>query len=158
SFNAAGIAYAGVPGIMIGRNERVAWGVTNNICSQRDLYLEKTDPQHPGCFLRDDRWEPARERQEVSRVKGAESVVKTIRSSQNGPIADDVLPGPARGKGPVALRWQGTEPCGWVFALMAMAGARSAEEFRSETASWFVPTWNLVFADVEGHIGHQCVG
>ena len=62
SFNVAGIAYAGMPAVMFGRNERVAWGCTNNICSQRDLYQEKTDPAHPGCFLYDGRWEPARER------------------------------------------------------------------------------------------------
>ena len=45
------MAYAGVPGVMFGRTERVAWGCTNNICSQRDLYLEKTDPAHPGWDL-----------------------------------------------------------------------------------------------------------
>jgi len=158
SFNVAGIAYAGVPGIMIGRNERVAWGVTNNICSQRDLYMEKTDPQHPGCFLHGGRWEPARERQETIRVKSAEPVVKTIRLSHNGPIVDEVLPGPARGQGPVALRWQGEVPCGWVAAMVEMNRARSADEFRLATVPWVVPTWNLVFADVDGHIGHQCVG
>ena len=47
---------------MFGRTPRVAWGITNNICSQRDLYQERTDPAHPGCFLHDGRWEPARER------------------------------------------------------------------------------------------------
>ena len=70
SFNVAGIAYAGMPAVMFGRNERVAWGITNNICSQRDLYQERTDPRHPGCFLYDGKWEPAREYPEVIRVKG----------------------------------------------------------------------------------------
>ncbi|MBI1913680.1 MAG: penicillin acylase family protein [Planctomycetes bacterium] len=158
SFNVAGIAYAGVPGIMIGRNERVAWGVTNNICSLRDLYMEKTDPQHPGCFLYDGQWEPARERRELIRVRGAEPVVKTVRFSRNGPLVDDVLPGPARGQGPVALRWQGAEPCGWLTAMVEMNRARSTDELRLATVPWVVPTWNLVFADGEGHIGHQCVG
>src|SRR5438045_6208436 len=59
SFNVAGVAYAGIPAVMIGRAPHVAWGVTNNICSLRDLYMEKTDPAHPGCFLFDGRWDTA---------------------------------------------------------------------------------------------------
>ena len=159
SFNVAGAAYAGVPALMIGRNERVAWGITNNICSLRDLYQEKTDPQHPGCFLHDGRWEPAVVyAREVIKVKGAEPVEKTILASRNGPLVEDLLPGPARGQGPVALRWQGTEQCGWLTAMLDMNVAKSAEEFRKATKPWLVPTFNLVFADSDGHIGHQCVG
>ena len=119
SFHVAGVAYAGMPGVMIGRTESVAWGITNNICSQRDLYQEKTDPNHPGCFLFDGQWEPARERREVISVQGAEPVVKIVRSSRNGPIVDDVLPAAARDTGPVSLRWLGAEPCGWLTACSA---------------------------------------
>jgi penicillin amidase len=158
SFHVAGAAYAGMPAVMIGRTERVAWGITNNICSLRDLYQEKTDPNHPGCFLHDGRWEPARERQVVIRVKDGAPVVKVVRSSRNGPLVDEVLPPPARGTGPVSLRWLGAEPCGWLTALLGMNRARSAEEFRAATRPWRVPTFNLVFADADGHIGHQCVG
>jgi penicillin amidase len=157
-FNVAGVAYAGMPGIMIGRTERVAWGITNNICSQRDLYQEKTDSAHPGCFLFDGRWEPARERQEVIQVKESTPVKLTVRSSRNGPIVVDVLPAAARGTGPVSLRWLGAEPCGWLTALIAMNQAQSADELREATRPWCVPTFNLVFADADGHIGHQSVG
>jgi penicillin amidase len=158
AFHVAGVAYAGMPGLMIGRTERVAWGITNNICSLRDLYQEKTDPAHPGCFLYDGRWHPARERQEVIHVKGAKSVTLTVRSSRNGPLVDDVLPPAARGTGPVSLRWVGAEPCGWLTALIGMNQARTADEFREATRPWAVPTFNLVYADADGHIGHQCVG
>src|SRR5262249_47624696 len=126
SFHVAGVAYAGMPAVMIGRTERVAWGITNNNCSLRGLYPEKTDPQHPGCFLHDGRWEPAQEREETIHVKGAAPVVKTIRSSRNGPIVDEVLPAPARNTGPVALRWLGAEPCGWLTALLGMNQAQNA--------------------------------
>jgi penicillin G amidase len=158
AFNVAGVAYAGMPGIMIGRSERVAWGITNNICSQRDLYQEKTDPEHSGCFLYDGHWEPARERQEYIRVKGAKPVMRIVRSSRNGPIVNEVLPAAARGTGQVSLRWLGAEPCGWLTALIGMNRARSADEFREATRPWWVPTFNLVFADADGHIGHQSVG
>ncbi len=157
-FHVAGVAYAGMPGVMIGRTEHVAWGITNNICSLRDLYQEKTNPEHPRCFLFDGRWEPAHERQETIDVKGAEPETLTVRCSRNGPIVDDVLPPAARGTGPVSLRWLGAEPCGWLTALIGMNQARTVDEFRSATRPWCVPTFNLVVADADGHIGHQCVG
>src|SRR5207248_2991726 len=154
-FHVAGVAYAGMPAVMIGRTPHVAWGITNNICSLRDLYTEKTDPQHPDQFLFDGKWEPARKREEVIKVRGGEAVVKTIRASRNGPIVDAVLPGPARGKGPVSLRWLGAEPCGWLTALLGMNRAKDVDEFREATRPWRVPTFNLVYADTAGHIGHQ---
>ena len=96
AFHVAGASLAGVPAVMLGRTPRVAWGITNNICSLRDLYQEKTDPAHPGCFLFDGKWEKARERQETIRVRGAADATFTVRASRNGPIVDDVLPPAAR--------------------------------------------------------------
>jgi penicillin amidase len=157
-FNVAGIAYVGVPGIMIGRNARVAWGLTNNICSVRDLYQEQISAEHPDCFLFDGKWEQAHQRSERIEVRGAPPVVLKVVSSRNGPIVDEVLPAAARGTGPVSLRWLGAEPCHWLTALLGTNRAHSAREFRDATRPWQVPTFNLVFADVDGRIGHQCVG
>jgi penicillin amidase len=163
SFNVAGVALAGTPAVMIGRNERVAWGITNNICSQRDLYQEKTDPDHPGCFLFDGRWEPAPERQVDIDVRsadwsGMERVRKIVRWSRNGPIVDDLLPAAARQTGPVSLRWLGSEPCGWLRALIDINRAGSCADLREAARPWSCPTFNLVFGDVEGNIGFQTVG
>lgn len=158
SFRVAGASLAGAPAIMLGRTPRVAWGITNNICSLRDLYQEKTDLAHPDCFLFDGRWEPARKREETIRVRGAADVSFTVRTSRNGPLVDEVLPPPARHSGPVSLRWQGFEPCGWLTALLKMNRATTAAEFRAAGEPWGVPTFNLVFADADGHIGFQTVG
>jgi penicillin amidase len=158
SYNVVGSAYAGMPGLLFGRNERVAWGITNNICSLRDLYQERTDPARPGCFEFDGQWEPARERVEVISMKGSEAVHKTIRTSRNGPIVDEILPVPARETGPVSLKWQGAAYCGWIPALMNMNRANSADELRRATEPWRVPTFCVVYADVEGNIGYQCTG
>lgn len=158
SFNVAGMAYAGMPAVMFGRNDRVAWGITNNICSLRDLYQEKTDPAHPGCFLFDGQWEPARETTEEIRVKGGDLVRKTIRASRNGPIVDEILPLQARGTGPVSLRWLGREYCGWLTALLNMDRAKNVDELRKATEPWMVPTFCIVTGDVDGHIAYQCTG
>lgn len=158
SFDVSGIAYAGMPAVMFGRNRRVAWGCTNNICSQRDLYEEQTDTAHPGAFLYDGRWEPAREQLEVIQVKGQAPVRKTIRSSRNGPIVNEILPVPARDIATVSVKWLGAFPCGWLTALLAMDRSGSAADFRQATKPWHVPTFSVVYADVDGHIGYQCTG
>lgn len=157
-FNVAGMAYAGMPAIMFGRNERVAWGITNNICSQRDLYQERTDPAHPGCFEYDGRWEPAREVTEVIAVKGAAAVTRTVRYSRNGPIVDEILPPPGDQTGPVALKWLGMYQGGFLTALLNADLAGSVTEFREALRPWHVPTFNLVIADAEGQIAVQCAG
>ncbi len=179
-FNVAGMGYVGMPAIMFGRNERVAWGITNNICSLRDLYQERTDPAHPNCFEFDGRWEPAREVIETIRVKGAEPISRTIRFSRNGPVVDEILPPPAnasvvartptseqsggrpdvgvRSTGPVTLKWLGMSQGGWLTALLDMDRASSVAEFREALRPWHVPTFNLVIADVAGQIAVHCAG
>jgi penicillin amidase len=158
SFDVAGMAYAGVPAVVFGRTPRVAWGITNNICSQRDLYQERTDPAHPGCFLHDGRWEPARERVEEIQVRGAAPARQVVRFSRNGPIVDHLLPAAARHTGPVSLRWVGATPCGWLSAFLRLDRVRSAAELREAIRGWRVPTWSLVFGDADGHIGYQAAG
>ncbi len=158
SFNVAGMAYAGMPAIMFGRNPRVAWGITNNICSLRDLYQEKTDAAYPGCYLYAGKWEKAREIEEVICVKGGEPLKKKITFTHNGPLVDEVLPPAAKGTGPVSLKWLGMFPCGWLTALLQMDRARNVTELREATYSWHVPTFCVVIADVDGRIGYQCTG
>jgi penicillin amidase len=157
-FDVAGMAYAGMPAVMFGRNQRVAWGITNNICSLRDLYQERTDPAHPDCFLYGGRWEPERKTVEVIRVKGAVPIPLTVRFSRNGPIVDEILPPPGDQTGPIALKWLGADHGGWLTALLAMGRAGSVAEFREALRPWHVPTFNLVVADVEGHIAVQSAG
>jgi penicillin amidase len=157
-FNVAGMTYVGMPAIMFGRNERVAWGMTNNICSLRDLYQERTDPAHPNCFLFDGQWEPAREIIETIAVRGGEPVSRTVRCSRHGPIVDELLPPAAKSTGPVSLRWLGAEEGGWLTALLGIDRARNVAEFREALRPWHVPTFNVVMADAEGQIAVQCAG
>ena len=158
SFQVAGMTYVGMPAVLFGRNRHVAWGCTNNICSLRDLYQERTDPSHPGCFLHDGRWEPARTVEEVIMVKGQEPLRLSVVHSRNGPIVDAVLPAAARGTGPVSLKWLGAHHGGWLTALLAMDRAEDAARFRAATRPWHVPTFAVVFADDRGHIGVQITG
>jgi penicillin G amidase len=156
--NVAGMAYAGIPAIMFGRNERVAWGITNNICSLRDLYQERTSPQHTGCFEFDGQWEPARELTEVIAVRDDKPVTTTIRFSRNGPVVDDILPAAAKETGPVTLKWLGSYQGGWLTSLLGMNRARNVAEFRERVRPWHVPTFSLVAADDEGRVAFHAAG
>ncbi len=158
SFSTAGMAYVGMPAIIIGRNEHVAWAITNNICSLRDLYQEQTDEDHPGCFLFDGQWERSRELTETINVRDAPPVQKTIRYSRNGPIVDELLPPAARETGPVSLKWLGAHAGGWLTAMLAMDRASDASQFKEALRPWHVPTFAMLFADVEGHIGFKASG
>ena len=157
-FNVVGTGYAGVPGLLFGRNEKVAWGLTNNICAQRDLYQEKEDPEKPGYYLYDGQWEQAAETNVTINVKGQNPVTQTIRRTRNGPIVDDILPEAASHTGPVSLRWMGEDPCDEISSMLEMNSANSANEFRESLRPWIVPTFSFVFADIEGHIGYQASG
>lgn len=158
SFNVAGTSYAGIPAVMIGRNEQIAWGLTNNICSQRDLYQEKTDPEHPECFLFDNNWEPWRERTETILVRHADPQPHTTRLSRNGPLVDAFLPAPANQYGPVSLHWLGMSHGGWLTGMLGMNRATDVTTFREALRPWHVPTFSMVCADIQGHIGFHTSG
>lgn len=169
-YNVAGMNYLGLPGIMFGRNEHVAWGITNNICSQRDLYLEETSPEHPGCFRYGDAWEKATTREEVIEVRGAAPVRITVTSTRNGPIISNVLPEVMRDGRPVSLKWLGAclplalgeghsvrNSCE-IGAMLAANRARNVAELRRSFESWVVPTFSVVYADTTGYVGYQAIG
>jgi len=158
SFDVAGMAYVGMPAVMFGRNREVGWSITNNICSQRDLYQEKTDSSHPGCFLYNDQWEPAQTRTETITVRGSADHSEKIVCSRNGPIVDHILPKIAEDTGPVSLRWLGSSHGGWLTALLAMGRTSSVTEFQEALEPWHVPTFSLVVADTAGHIGFHAAG
>ena len=160
--NVAGAGYIGVPGILFGRNIDVAWGITNNICSQRDLYLEKTDPQHPGCFQSGKQWVPGKELVENIEVREQETVELRVKFSSNGPIVNHLLPESVRDFGPVSLKWMGAQngptELSEIGCMMQTNRAQNCQEFRVALKDWKVPTLSMVFADIHGHIGYQCAG
>ncbi|MBX3015545.1 MAG: penicillin acylase family protein [Caldilineaceae bacterium] len=158
SFQVTGATYIGVPTVLFGRNEQVAWGLTNNICSQRDLYQEQTDPAHPGTFRYADQWEPARERTETIAIRDRAPVQKTIRFSRNGPVINELLPPPAQGPELVTLRWLGATQGDEITAMLNASRATDATTFRAALHDWHSPTFSFIFADTAGAIGYQCVG
>ena len=156
--NVAGAGYVGVPGIVFGRNDTLAWGVTNNICSQRDIYREQEHPDRPGHFRFGDEWRPAKVETVEIRVKGKDARTITITRTHNGPIVDSLLPEPLRTTDKVSARWLGTGFGDEITGMLDLGAARNCDEAREALRDWIVPTWSYVFGDTEGHIAYQAVG
>ncbi len=156
--DAVGAFYAGVPGILFGRNRSVAWGLTNNISSLRDLYLEATDNTDPQRYRRGAEWKGFTVRTETIAVRGAEPVTLEVREADHGPVVSEFLPDFARVGETVSLRWVGHEPTRELEALFAFARAGSVPAFREALRLWSCPTFNFLMADTAGEIGYQLTG
>jgi penicillin amidase len=160
SFDAVGAGLVGMPGLLFGRNRHLAWGITNNICSLRDLYQERPvgGPDGGPAYEFDGRPEPATIRHARIEVREADPVELEIVVTRNGPIVDDLLPPLARDTGPVSMRWLGTEVCDWTAALLRLDRAETVAGAFAACDGWLVPTFSLLVGDTAGDIGYLATG
>jgi penicillin amidase len=167
-FDVSGFSFSGLPGIVIGHNQRVAWGFTNLGPDVSDFYLEKV---RAASYQRDGRYVPLRQRTETIRVAGGKDVGITVRETVHGPILSDVVPNVAKagvtapvagrpdgGRYDVSLAWTGLRPARTADAIFALDTAQSFPQFQAAARDFAVPAQNLVYADVDGHIGYQAPG
>lgn len=154
-FRAVGSVVPWFPGIAIGHNERIAWGLTIFNIDAQDLVQETLDPADPSRYRVLESFEPMRVFEETIRVKGAADVPVKLKFTRHGPV---VREDPARGLA-WALRWTGSEPgtAGYLAGL-SLARAKSWPEFREALKRWKMPGENFVYADVDGNIGYQATG
>ncbi|GER82160.1 peptidase S45 [Thermogemmatispora aurantia] len=163
-----GASFPGTPGIVIGHNRHIAWGLTNAISDVQDLYIEKFDPQHPYRYEFRGQWEEAQVIREEIHVKGRkEPVVEEVVVTRHGPILTTLPTSKERaseGDGatpselPLALRWTGFESCRIIAAVEKLNRATCWEEFLEAMSDWDVPPQNVVYADREGNIGYIMAG
>lgn len=157
--DAAGAGHPGVPGFWWGSNGRVAWGVTNNVASTRDLYVEGVDPADPGRYREGDGWVRFAEEPIEIVVAGAEPRRFVRRSTARGPIVNDILPAVTDGGDPpLSLRWVGQEHLDDVRAVVGIARANDWAGFRDALRDWAVAVFNFAYADRDGNVGMQCAG
>ncbi len=155
-YNVAGSTFPGTPGVVIGHNADIAWGVTNGGPDVQDLYMEQFDPADPTRYRYRDAWEPATLVREEIKVKGrAAPVVETVRITRHGPILNSVVDGLGAF---LALRWTALEPGSLSTSIMRLNRAHTWSEFRAALRLWTVPAQNFVFADRQGNIGYQLPG
>ncbi len=151
NFDAAGVTLPGLPYVIVGHNQRIAWGLTNVGPTVEDVYIETFNPD--GQYLTPAGWKSPEHRHEVIHVKGKPDVVLDVALTRHGPIITDLVPGESR---QLALRWtlyEGTHD-----PFFEVDSAQNWEQFRRAFSAFDAPGQNVVFADVDGNIGYQATG
>ena len=178
-YNVAGFTFAGVPGVVIGHNDRIAWGFTNAGPDVMDLYIERVNPENPAQYEVNGEWVDFETHTETVQVVGSEPVEITVRSTRHGPVISESY-GPLKnettGDDPefvpfrdragvelpeqyvIALQWTALAPSTPFQAIWGFDKAQNWEDFRDAARDFHVPAQNLLYADVDGNIGYQMPG
>jgi penicillin G amidase len=151
NFDTAGVTLPGLPYVIVGHNQRIAWGFTNVGPTVEDLYIETFNAE--GQYLTPNGWKAAEHRSEIIRVKGKPDVVVDVALTRHGPIITELVPGETR---KLALRW--TLYDGTHDPFFEVNSAQNWEQFRTAFSTFDAPGQNVVYADVDGNIGYQATG
>jgi len=178
-FEVAGFSFAGVPGVIIGHNNNIAWGFTNTGPDVMDLFIEKVNPDNPNQYEADGKWVNFETRTETINVVGGKPQTITVRSTRHGPVISDTYgdvtdlnPQHTRDFVPfkervgvflppqyvIALSWTALKPSSPFEAIWGFDQAQNWDEFRAAARSFHVPAQNLLYADKQGNIGYQMPG
>ncbi|MBD7907394.1 penicillin acylase family protein [Sporosarcina gallistercoris] len=156
--NVSGVIFAGIPGIILGHNEKVAWGVTNVGPDVQDLYIEIPNPDDPTQFQYDDEWEQAEVRDETIRVKDEEDVPFEVIVTRHGPIITDVIYKDEKPDAVFSMQWTALEPSNELEAIMDLNKADDWESFETALEAFSAPAQNFVFASTDGTIAFKANG
>jgi penicillin amidase len=153
----SGVIFAGVPGIIVGHNEHIAWGVTNVGPDVQDLYIEKRNPQNATEFEYMGQWEPAQVINEEIKVKDKDPLQHEVLITRHGPImsefAHDNKPDTA-----LSMRWTALDATTELEAVLNMNKAKDWEDFKEALTYFQVPAQNFVFASKDGTIAYRANG
>jgi penicillin amidase len=157
--DAAGAGHPGFPGMWWGSNGTIAWAITNNMASTRDLYREELHPANPRQYRDGEAWRDFAERPVIVPVRGEASRAHVIRSTVRGPVVNELVTPVSEGGDPsLSLRWVGAEHLDDLRASIGLSRARDWRGFRDTLRDWAVAVFNFVYADREGNIGYQMAG
>ena len=154
-YQVAGVSMPGVPGVVIGHNDHIAWGMTTGWQDSQDLYVEKVNPANPREFEFRGKWEKAEVVREVILVKGRNApLVEEVLITRHGPIVSKL----GDEKQPLALRWTAHDVTDPVSAFLGVNRAKDWNDFRAALDKWVTPPHNFVYADTAGNIGFLQAG
>jgi len=172
--NLRGFSVPGSFGIMIGQNDRIAWGYTILALDVQDLYIERINPQNPNQYEVNGEWVDMELRVEEIHVHDWDEPYRLlVRSTRHGPIVTDFGDMSARNNFNIipeksfptnleltalSLRWTALQPQKMPDMIHQLNRARNFEEFHEALRDMTVPVFNVVYADVDGNIGYQAPG
>ena len=152
--DAAGVTVPGLPLVVAGHNEHIAWGFTALYGDTQDIYIERTNTQdqYQGA---DGVWHPIEHAQETIHVRFSKDVTLDCARTAHGVILTPLLAGETR---VLSLKWNVYDPKSAAYPLLAIDTAANFTDFRAALALWWGPSQNVVYADDQGHIAYQAVG
>jgi penicillin G amidase len=148
NFNAKGFTLPGAPLIVIGHNDHIAWGFTNNGADVQDLYIEKFNPAAPDEYQVNGKWTKAQIFDDAIRIKGQPDERLKVVVTRHGPVVHQ------EGDKFYALKWTALEPGGLGNTYNWLSKAKNWHEFRDIMKGVWGPGQNAVYADTEGNIGY----
>jgi penicillin G amidase len=151
-YDVEGFTLPGLPGVIIGHNRRIAFGVTSAAEDVEDLFVERFRSATSDRYLADGKWLAARHRTERIGVKGKPPVVLDVLETRHGPIVK------RSGSSALALSWTILREGSSVTPVLDWDRALDWTQFRTALSELVGPTLNFAYADVDGHIGYQDAG
>jgi len=151
ALDVAGVTLPGMPYVIVGHNQRIAWGFTNVGPTVTDVYIENFNQQ--GAYQTPSGWVQPEHRVEVIHVKGKPDVSLPVTTTRHGPVITELVAGETR---PLALRWTLYDALHIPF--FDVNGAQNWQDFRRAFSQLDAPGQNVVYADVDGNIGYQTTG
>jgi penicillin amidase len=155
--HSVGATLPGLPAVVIGHNDRIAWGVTNLGPDVQDLFIERINPANPNQYEVNGSWQDMQLIAEEIKVKGREEPVEwAARATRHGPLISDVTS--QRGQA-LALRWPALDPADTtISAFLGIDYSGNWQDFRDALSVYVAPSQNFVYADVDGNIGYYGPG
>lgn len=157
NINVSGVIFAGIPGIILGHNESIAWGVTNTGPDVQDLYIEKRNPDNANEFLYLEEWEKATIISEPIKVKDGETIDYNVTITRHGPVLSEFA-GDVGKDTVLSLRWTALDPSAELEAILNMNKAKNWDEFEQALEKFETPAQNFVFAGTDGTIAYKANG
>lgn len=157
-FDVVGYSLAGAPAVIVGHNDRIAWGVSDLVPDVEDVYLERFDDEdNPTRYEYQGEWRDLEIEDQTIEIRDGEPVELRILRTHHGPILNDF------GRGlddapPAALRWAGERGATAMRSIFDLNRAGDWESFRQAISFWDGPHMNFGYADVDGNIGYQASG
>jgi penicillin G amidase len=152
-FNVEGFTLPGMPLVVVGHNQRIAWGFTNLNPDVQDLFVENFNSA--GEYETPGGWQKPETYHEVIRVKDEPDVALDVTVTRHGPVISELLPGETR---KIALQWLIYDSRSISIPLFDVDSAQNWEQFRAAFAKFATPSQNVVYGDVDGNIGYQSMG
>jgi len=158
TFNARGVGAAGSPVILIGFTDKVAWGLTALGADQADLFVLRTDPNHPDQYSFDGEWRDMQIRTETVKAKNGRPITLTLKETHLGPVVTSIAAGIRPGDEVALKRIPNCQTDReTIQGAIAMIRAKDAHEFQKALGFWQFPSANCVFADSKGNIGYKTI-